>query len=243
MAEKKENILLTPDDKKSRRVGLLAAVAFHLLLAVIFLALSIRSEMRSELLIEADPDEVERLKEEILKQKETIKQIAERQLAEAMRSAGDYKNIAVNDDAKEGSETPEPEEFPDEGAASQKTAQVAVDLEKHDPSKEEAAKESDSKSPNASYKGPSLLNWSLEGRRAYSLPVPVYRCRGGGDVTVQISVARNGYVKNVSVVAGGNLEECIVKAALSAAKKSRFSASSTAPNPQIGQITYRFISQ
>src|SRR5574344_989623 len=44
------------------------------------------------------------------------------------------------------------------------------------------------------YKGPSVLSWTLDGRNAFSLPIPVYKCQGGGDVSVRISVGRNGYV-------------------------------------------------
>ena len=46
-----------------------------------------------------------------------------------------------------------------------------------------------------SYKGPSVLSWVLDNRRALSLPIPVYKCQGGGTVTIQIIVGRNGYVK------------------------------------------------
>ncbi len=107
-----------------------------------------------------------------------------------------------------------------------------------------AAKYEEKKEETPAYKGPSVLYWILDGRRAFSLPIPVYKCRGGGDVTIQIYVGRNGYVQKAAVVADASVaDECIRSAALDAAKRSRFSKSDTADDPQIGQITYRFIAQ
>ena len=38
------------------------------------------------------------------------------------------------------------------------------------------------------YSGPSVLAWSLDGRKASHLPIPAYRCYGAGEVTVVIIV-------------------------------------------------------
>ena len=92
--------------------------------------------------------------------------------------------------------------------------------------------------------GPSVLSYRLEGRKGQSLPIPAYKCIGGGDVTVAIIVNRKGYVVNVKVVENVSSPDiCLQDYAMRAAKRSRFTASSTAPERQAGEIVYRFIAQ
>ena len=94
------------------------------------------------------------------------------------------------------------------------------------------------------YQGPSVISYTLDGRKAISLPVPAYKCQGGGDVSVQITVNRKGYVVAAQVIESvSSSDECIVRSAIAAAKRSRFRASTTAPEKQVGEIVYRFIAQ
>mgnify|MGYP003312221958 CR=1 FL=1 len=100
------------------------------------------------------------------------------------------------------------------------------------------------KSDAPEYKGPSVLSYQLDGRKAIYLPVPVYKCYGGGDVYVQITVNKKGYVTNAQIIESASTpDECLHKYAIEAAKKSRFTAKSKAPDKQIGEIVYRFIAQ
>ncbi|MDR2801864.1 MAG: hypothetical protein LBB31_01435 [Prevotellaceae bacterium] len=95
-----------------------------------------------------------------------------------------------------------------------------------------------------SYKGPSVLSYDLGGRKHLSLPVPVYQCFGGGDVTVQIEVNQRGYVTNVSVQVAASVDNtCLYEAAKRAALRSRFTIDANAPAKQTGTIVYRFIPQ
>jgi TonB family protein len=94
------------------------------------------------------------------------------------------------------------------------------------------------------YKGPSVLSYNLGGRKAMSLPVPVYKCRAGGDVTVQIEVNRKGYVTDAVVNTSKSTgNTCLHEAARRAASASRFAVDGKAPEPQRGYIAYRFIAQ
>ena len=100
----------------------------------------------------------------------------------------------------------------------------------------------DSNAPQ--YKGPSVISYSLDGRKAVSLPVPAYKCQGGGDVSVQIQVNRKGYVVSAAVIESvSSSDECLIRSAVAAAKRSRFRASSSAAEKQVGEIVYRFIAQ
>lgn len=71
--------------------------------------------------------------------------------------------------------------------------------------------------------------------------VPAYRCEGGGEVVVAITVNRGGEVTAAKVVSGG--DESMREAALDAAWKSLFNIDMSAPERHNGTITYLFIPQ
>jgi TonB family protein len=117
--------------------------------------------------------------------------------------------------------------------------------------KEEATEEtvshpgqSDNDEKKQEYSGPSVLSYTLDGRSATRLPIPAYRCYGGGQVTVNIHVDRQGRVVNAWISESVSASDrCLREFAIRAAKQSRFTASSTAPDPQEGNIVYQFIAQ
>ena len=94
------------------------------------------------------------------------------------------------------------------------------------------------------YSGPSVLSYTLDGRKASHLKIPAYRCYGSGDVTVIITVNNAGMVVGAKVLdAVSSSDACLRNYAIRAARLSRFSASQTAPPNQTGEILYRFIAQ
>ena len=94
------------------------------------------------------------------------------------------------------------------------------------------------------YSGPSVVSYTLDGRKASHLKIPAYRCYGAGDVTVIITVNPQGQVINAQVMdAVSSTDQCLRNFAVRAARLSRFSASTTAPAKQTGEILYRFIAQ
>ena len=94
------------------------------------------------------------------------------------------------------------------------------------------------------YSGPSVLSWSLDGRRATHLPIPAYRCVGAGEVTVIITVNNQGTVVNAKIDDGASSKDgCLRNFATRAARLSKFNASTTAPAHQMGTITYLFVAQ
>jgi hypothetical protein len=94
------------------------------------------------------------------------------------------------------------------------------------------------------YSGPSVLSWSLDGRKATHLPIPAYRCIGAGEVTVTITVNTQGTVVDAKVDDGASSKDgCLRGFATRAARLSKFNASTTAPARQMGTITYLFIAQ
>ena len=94
------------------------------------------------------------------------------------------------------------------------------------------------------YSGPSVVSYQLEGRKASHLPIPAYRCYGGGMVTVIISVDNKGNVVAAKVQDGVSSEDsCLREFAVRAARLSKFSVDPKAPARQAGNIVYQFISQ
>lgn len=94
------------------------------------------------------------------------------------------------------------------------------------------------------YSGPSVVSYSLDGRKALDLSIPAYRCMGGGDVTVRITVNQSGSVDAVEIMEDvSSQDRCLREFAKRAARLSRFTASATAPKRQYGEIVYRFIAQ
>lgn len=92
-------------------------------------------------------------------------------------------------------------------------------------------------------KGRVTVSFSLTNpvRTSRHLHVPAYKCEGGGEVVVEITVNRAGDVTNARVVEGG--DDCMRESALGSARRSRFNIDDSAPARQQGTITYIFIPQ
>ncbi len=92
-------------------------------------------------------------------------------------------------------------------------------------------------------KGNVTVSFSLNNplRHARNLVVPAYRCEGGGEVVVTITVDRSGKVIDAKIKRGG--DNCMKQTALSAARASTFDRNGSAPERHVGEITYIFIPQ
>lgn len=99
------------------------------------------------------------------------------------------------------------------------------------------------------YSGPTTITYEFYdepvNRGKVSLTVPVYRCQGSGLVRVEVNVARDGYVTDARIrdPIEGNDRTCFAKAALAAARSSKFRIEINAPEKQRALITYTFIAQ
>ena len=105
-------------------------------------------------------------------------------------------------------------------------------------------KTADKKSEKRQYSGPSVLSWHLDGRKASHLPIPAYRCYGGGMVTVLITVDNSGRVIDAKIQEETSSDDkCLRDFAIRAARQSRFSIKQDAPARQHGDIIYQFLAQ
>ena len=111
---------------------------------------------------------------------------------------------------------------------------------------------SDSENQNSSssstdnYAGPALVFVELENpnRGKSYIDVPVFTCRDGGTVVIDISIDSDGRVKSASIASVSSTGDgsCISQAAKTSAQKSRFTTLAGGKT-EYGKITYQFIQQ
>ncbi|MBQ9192272.1 MAG: hypothetical protein IJ156_00940 [Bacteroidales bacterium] len=234
---------LTPDQK----AGLLITAIIHLAVIVILLLCQIGYAVQRENSFVLDftkQEEKEKLEQQVELKRSALEQLESLIAAQRM----EVRNVTVNrstqlkddrntdadqlyrdaerlaKDLRDGQNRPQddPEDL----------VQDPVQPAKPEPRKQQ------------SYSGPSVLSWSLDGRKATRLPIPAYRCVGAGQVTVIITVNNQGKVIDAKVDDGSSSGDgCLRSFATRAARMSLFNASTTAPARQMGTITYAFIAQ
>ena len=236
---------------KESRAGLYLTVIFHLTVIIVLLLYSIDSAVRKEesfVLDFSKQEEIEKkAKEEIFK--EDISRKLDEMIAAAQASNSKIRNIAVD----AGSKQLKDDRGTDAEQLYKDAARLAKDLRdgQKDAINEEAREETvemqhqkKSDENQKEYSGPSVVSYTLDGRKASHLKIPAYRCYGAGDVTVIITVNNAGQVIGAKVMESvSSDDQCLRNFAVRAARLSRFSASQTAPPNQTGEILYRFIAQ
>ena len=231
------------------KAGLYITVIFHLTVIIVLLVYGIDSTLKREESFVLDfsrQEEIERVQKERAF-KEDISKRLDQLIEMSRRSSEPVRNIAVDagsvlkDDRGTDAEElyKEAERLAQElknGQQLEDAREETVELEPQTkPEKKEEKKE---------YSGPSVVSYNLEGRKASTLKIPAYRCYGSGDVTVIITVDNSGRVVGAKVMEEISSDDsCLRSFAIRAARLSRFSASSTAPPRQTGEILYRFIAQ
>ncbi len=227
------------------RAGLYITIIVHLLILIILMGVKLGTVLKKESSFVLDFTKLEQI--EKLQKELDLKQAINERLNEML--AGGYepvRNIAVDRSA-----------LKDDRHSSEDAEQLYKDAEKlkHDlqtpaeiPEVNEviAAPEPKKEKPREEpkYSGPSVLSYELEGRKASRLPIPAYRCLGAGEVRVNITVDRQGTVVNAKVDDGSSASDgCLRSFAVRAARMSKFSMSTTAPDRQQGYIIYQFVAQ
>lgn len=228
------------------RAGLYITVIFHLAVVIVLLVCQIGAALKGENTFVLDfskQEEVEKVKAEE-NFKEEISERLDQLLSAA--SASEIRNIAVDRAALKDDRNTDADELYkdaerlaqelDKGFKVEESEDDYVALKKETPSKSTPKKES--------YSGPSVVSWELDGRKASRLSIPAYRCLGAGHVTVLITVDPHGNVTNAKIQEeASSTDQCLRNFAVRAARLSRFSASTTAPAKQMGNIVYMFIAQ
>ena len=235
--------------KSEDKAGLYITVIFHLTVIIVLLVYGIDSTIKREESFVLDFSKQEEI-ERVLKEKAFKEDVSKRldRLIEMSRSSSEpIRNIAVDAGSKlkddRGTDAEELYKEAERLAQELKNGQLE-DAREETVELPEEKKEQKKDEPKKEYTGPSVVSYNLDGRKASKLNIPAYRCYGSGDVTVIITVDNAGRVVGAKVMEDISSDDtCLRSYAVRAARLSQFSASSTAPPRQTGEILYRFIAQ
>lgn len=238
------------------KAGLYVTVIFHLAVIIVLLAGGLTSALTSEssyLFDFSRQEEEERLAEEAAFKEEISRRLDELIYGDAdlapAPAESEIRNIAVDASTLRDDRNTDAEELYADAERLRNELRNGTRSAAEEDMENEAVDPGNNPSDNIDtgdngYRGPSVISYSLDGRKASRLSIPAYRCIGGGDVTVIISVDNSGNVVNARIHDDVSSDDrCLREFALRAARLSRFSSSSTAPLRQKGEIVYRFIPQ
>ncbi len=237
------------------RVGLCVTLIVYLLLAIAFVAWKIVVDApRSESMLLVDLQALE----ELQRQKEELeREVKMRQMAAEEFDFSDVRNLVSNENAepdenlRDDRGTDMREVNASAGAAeeamrSNRELYEAGLREEQEILSRRGERQEQGEASDTKVKGRVTVSFSLVNpvRHSVRLIVPAYRCEKGGEVTVAITVNRNGAVIAASVDRALSADDyCMQETALDAARRSRFNIDTSAPEKQTGTITYLFIPQ
>jgi outer membrane biosynthesis protein TonB len=229
------------------RAGIYITVIVHLVVLIVLMAIQLGATWKKESSFVLDFTKMEQI--EKLQKELELKQAINDRLNEML--AGGYepiRNIAVDrselrddrhsaEDARELYEEAERLKQDLQRPAEEVQVEHEIIAAPAPSKKEDARKE-------VKYSGPSVLEYELEGRKASRLPIPAYRCIGAGEVRINITVDKQGTVVGAKVdESSSSSDGCLRAFAVRAARMSKFSMSTTAPDRQQGYIIYQFVAQ
>lgn len=239
------------------RIGMMVTIVVYLSLSILFMTYRIILEpaQMPSIEIEFSPEEIRQI-EQIVEQQKEIEQMQAK--SGKMQNKISDENSKFNSSLRDHKNTNSKEIYEEAqrvvervNAGREEYSRSLSEMEKNNsrPLADNSAStqskiKGGSENRDAFVKGNVAASFNLEGRTADYLDIPAYKCEGGGQVVVVISVNQNGRVISASVDrATSTSERCLLDEAVASAKASRFSASGTAPNPQHGTITYTFVPQ
>lgn len=245
------------------RAGIYFTVIIHLAVLIVLLSAGLGYSLTREnsfVLDFSHQDEIERIQAEIerLQEEAAFKEAISRKIQDqlggdvalpAQGSPSDVRNIAVDRGAlKDDRGTDAEQLYADAERLRQELLQgngfddgdYAIPAPEV-PTPESQAEES---TREETYTGPSVVSYELTGRKASRLSIPAYRCLGGGEVKVLITVNPAGKVIDARIdESASSTDRCLRDFAIRAAKVSQFSARQGAAPKQSGYIVYKFIAQ
>lgn len=236
--------MLTPDQK----AGLYITAILHLAVIIVLLLVQIGYSVKKEntFVLDFTQQEEKERKEEQLQLTQDAREKLEEMLAAAAVSGAPVRNVTVNRSALKDDRGTDADQLYRDAERLAQDLRDGQNRPQEDPDDyvETPQPKQKEKEEKKVYSGPSVLSWSLDGRKATRLPIPAYRCVGAGEVTVIITVNNQGKVINAKVDEGlSSRDGCLQGFAIRAARLSIFNASQTAPARQMGTITYAFIAQ
>ena len=234
---------------KEDKAGLYITVIVHLTVIIILLAsqLSIQLQKENSFVLDFTKQEsLEKLKQELAFKEEVSRRIDE--LIETGGGSVPIRNVAVDRGALKDDRGTDAEQLYKDAERLQEALDNTFNREEspdeYVPLPDNKPDSPAKKEQKEVYSGPSVVSYSLDGRKASRLPIPAYRCMGSGEVTVLINVDNAGNVILAKIDENVSSDDtCLRNFAIRAARSAKFSASPTAPARQPGNIVYAFIAQ
>lgn len=231
--------------------GILITVSIHLAVIIVLLLTVVHPRLtREQTVMELDfsnQEKIEELEKQLARSK-ALNEKLDRMLEEEgiSSSNSEIKNLRVDSHLKDDRGT-DAEQLYKDAERIQKDYEQNMSRKDDDfvamPSKKTDIDKS-TNSQDETYTGPSVLSYSMEGRKGSYLPIPAYKCIGSGEVTVILAIDPNGKVLQAKIQDDiSSSDKCLREYALKAASQSRFSKKSDAPARQLGNIVYKFIAQ
>ena len=229
-----------------KEAGILLTVIAHLAALIVLLATGLGHALSREQSFVLDFTNYEQMQAEI---ERLERQALEGEIAAAGGGGAEseVRNVAVDRAALRDDRGTDAEQLYRDAERLQQELAEGYELPQDDNSAIAAPETRQEQNPwkeEAAYSGPSVISYELEGRKASTLPIPAYRCMGGGQVTVIITVNPGGDVISAKVDESVSSQDaCLRSYAVRAARMSRFSIKADAPARQTGSIVYEFIAQ
>jgi hypothetical protein len=225
--------------------GILGTILFHLVLILFFLLVKVGDVRRKQ--VEYFPIEFE---EELVDIEELIKEIESMRAEIPVLEEEVRRNIALNvaDKINDQISTEKYiEELKEELGIENLEQYLDRSLPDDDNisyNEEQKADEDEEGDTDEDYSGPTTVTYFLENRFKKYLPIPVYTCKGGGLVKVDIVVNQKGKVISTSISEESETrEQCLLETALKYALRTKFNTDYNADPRQNGYIMYQFIPQ
>ncbi len=224
--------------------GILGTILFHLALILLFLLVKVGDVRRKQM--EYYPIEFE---EEMVDIEEIIKEIKTMRAEIPSLEDEVRRNIALNVADKINDQI-STEKYIEELKEELGIENLEQYLDRSLPddnisySEDQEVDENEQSDSDEEYSGPTNVTYFLEHRFKKYLPIPVYTCKGGGLVRVDIIVNQKGRVISTSISSESDtMEQCLLETALKYAVRTKFNTDYNADPRQNGYIMYQFIPQ
>lgn len=235
---------------EEHKAGVIGTLALHTAVLFIFSMLYLRStpredeisDMRIEMVSDAEAEQLEqRIQDEADGVPEKVLNLTSNVTAEVKPQFSQAKLAERVENDLRALEQAEFERLAEERKARGETEPEIPEL---DPSKWDQQRYLSKPAEPVKVEGAALVEHNLKDR-VRGDGKPGYLCKDQGRVVVRVEVDRSGRVRKAEIdaAASNTQDECMLEQALRSARETPFNASSTAPQPQVGLISFRFVKQ
>ncbi|MDD2634248.1 MAG: hypothetical protein PHW82_01975 [Bacteroidales bacterium] len=236
--------------------GILGTLIFHLIIVIIVMASGIKTKVQyQETYMLIEPEYFDEIEKEKTEMEEKYGDVNIEQYLNEIRNVGsNYRGGASPEELQAMSQEELKAMYEAEmlrekyGEDYEKMMNTSYEdyLEENSAADNKTEPSSENNRLNESYAGPALVFVELDNpkRGKTYIEVPVFTCRHGGSVVINISIDTDGRVKsaNVASVKSTGDGSCISNAARNAALNSKFTTAAGGKT-EYGKITYQFIQQ